>query len=84
MKSLLPKISAEIYVLGELYAKASGLFITLQRGSFFPFLSSFFARVHAPRCLLSSYLFSVSQEGSVYIHTHTLRAQSSVELFCNA
>lgn len=46
MKSLLPKTSTEIYVLGELYTKASGLFITSQRCFFFC------TRTRTPRCVI--------------------------------
>lgn len=53
MKSLLPKNSGEIYVLGKLYAKASG------------FIYNFVSRSFCARALgaLSSYLFSFSREG---------------------
>lgn len=65
MKSLLPKNSAEIYVLGELYAKASRFI--------YNFVShSFCAR--APS-VLSSYLFSFSRGERVYARC----VQGSVE-----
>jgi len=70
MKSLLPKNSAEIYVLGELYAKASR------------FIYNFVSRSFCARApgVLSSYLFNFSRGEE---RVRTLRAGRRW-IFCDA